>query len=160
MTGLGILCPVLHTGSRVDANHPIRPRTKFAKFRSNAACLANLLHKFLAVFIAAHRRFRHALEAKPAQRQNQWRNLSANLIRQLLNAVIVGIDTGMRIKQKEIHAVEGMRRLPPCSQVEHRVEVNAWFSARTALPTRPGHMALCNLGNMLWLCSLMDALIG
>jgi hypothetical protein len=66
-----------------------------------------------------------------------------------LNAVVVNINAGMRIEEKQIHAIEfdsvylGFR-----GQVEHRIEINARFRARAALPYQTGPHGVMKLGKI------------
>jgi hypothetical protein len=72
-----------------------------------------------------------------------------NFVRQPLNTGIVNINAGVRIEQKQIHAVEfdsvhlGFRR-----EVEHRIELDARLGAGAALADQPGPHGVVKLGEI------------
>src|SRR5438094_2087535 len=56
LIGLGVLRPISHATSRINPHHPIRASAKFAQPSGDAAGLANLFDKVLALFVVAHGR--------------------------------------------------------------------------------------------------------
>ena len=85
----GVLCPNRSRRGGINAHDAVGPDAQVAQFLGDAAGLANLLDKFLAVLVAAHRRT--AARRRPDRRDHRadHKTLRADLVRQPFQIVVV-----------------------------------------------------------------------
>ena len=120
---------------------------EIAKRFGDVACFADLADEILAVGGAAHGR--PAASGRPNRRDDRANDKTpgADLVCQTLNAVIVNLDTEVRIEQENIDAIKpNPVDFRASGQIEHRVQVDGRFGARAAFADQAGPHGIVELG--------------
>ena len=106
--------------------------------------------EILAFFVAAHGR--SAPSRRPHGRDHRANHqiLALDFLSDRLQFIFLHVDADVRVEKEDVDPIEldavdlGFR-----SQVEHGVQVNAWFGARAALANQAGPHGVVEFGKII-----------